>query len=51
MCGFGDDAVTLFDTNAPIAFSCGETHTHTHTQKKGRGSHVSHIETNEMSVQ
>lgn len=23
MCGFGDDAVVLFDTNVPIAFSCG----------------------------
>lgn len=22
MCGFGDDAVALFDTNVPIAFSC-----------------------------
>lgn len=24
MCGFGDDAVSLFDTNVPIAFSCRE---------------------------
>lgn len=24
MCGFGDDAVGVFDTNVPIAFSCRE---------------------------